>query len=96
MTCAFYINAAATYVAGAALAAQKAGRPWPKMPPYTFPRSREKRIARMTRYLEWRREQIAARRWRQMWLFMFWTCAPPLALVIIGLCWKLLLWVGLA
>lgn len=76
--------------------AAASGKPWPRVPPYPFPRSEQKRTARMQRFVEWKREKIAERRWRHLGLFMLWCCAPPIALVVIGMCWRLLLWVSVS
>lgn len=60
--------------------------------PKVFPRSDAARIERMNRYVEWRREKIAERRWRHLGLALAWSCLPPLVLTVIGLCWKVLIW----
>lgn len=53
-----------------------------------FPRSDYMKFERMDRLVKWRRDKSQEKHVHYIKLFMAWTCLPPLALLVIGVCWR--------
>lgn len=60
---------------------------------YGWPRSDEKRIARMNRYVEWKREKIRERRWLRFWWALGLLCGPSIFITTVSLVWRVCAWV---
>lgn len=59
---------------------------------WKFPRDDQRKIERMNRFVEWKREKIRERNRIRFWQILGWLCGPPIVIAVVSLTWRVCAW----